>query len=157
MLEQYTNEEIEVVLAHELGHHVHRDIWKLLVSRSLLTLAGLYVVNVALHWAVETRHLYLGLADVATIPLLLALMSLFWLVVMPLGNGISRAIEYQADEYALQSTGMVEPFKSAMTRLTNQNLAEFEPAPLVEFLFYSHPSMGKRLRHADEFARRART
>ena len=154
ILGKYTDEEIEVVLAHELGHHVHRDLWKLIISQSVLTLGGLYVVNVVFHWAVETQHLYLGLADAATIPLLLTLIGLFGLVVMPLNNGLSRAIEYQADEYALQSTHMIEPFKSAMTRLANQNLADLEPSPAIEFLFYSHPSMGKRLRHADEFVRR---
>jgi len=152
MLDRYTPDEIEVVLAHELGHHVHHDIWKLIISQSVLTLGGLYLVNVALHWAVETQHLYYGLADAATIPLLLALMGAFGLIVMPISNGFSRLVEYQADEYALQSTRMVEPFKSAMTRLANQNLADVEPSPIVEFLFHDHPSIKKRLKHADEFA-----
>jgi STE24 endopeptidase len=152
MLDRYTPDEIEVVLAHELGHHVHRDIWKLIISQSILTLGGLYLVNVVLHWAVETRQIYLSLADAATIPLLLALIGAFGLIVMPLSNGYSRAIEYQADEYALQSTKKVEPFKSAMTRLANQNLADVEPSPIIEFLFHDHPSIRKRLKHADEFA-----
>ena len=151
LLKNYTDEEIEVVLAHELGHHVHNDIWKLIARQSLLTLGGLYIANLLFHWAVETQHLYTGLADPATLPLLLALVALFSLIVMPIGNGYSRRAEYQADEYALQSTGMVEPFKSAMSRLANQNLAEAEPSPLVEFIFYSHPSMQKRLEHADRF------
>ncbi|HLX59330.1 MAG TPA: M48 family metallopeptidase [Ktedonobacteraceae bacterium] len=154
ILEHYTPEEIEVVLAHELGHHVHHDIWKLIISQSLFTLGGLYLANVILHWAVDTQHLYQGLADAATIPLLLALTALFGLIVMPLSNGYSRLVEGQADEYALQSTHLVEPFKSAMTRLANQNLSEFEPAPLIEFLFYDHPSTGKRLKHADAFVER---
>ncbi len=152
MLDRYTPDEIEVVLAHELGHHVHHDIWKLIISQSILTLGGLYLVNVVLHWAVDTQHIHTSLADPATIPLLLALMGVFSLIVMPIGNGISRAIEYQADEYALQSTKMVEPFKSAMTRLANQNLSEVEPSPVIEFLFHDHPSVGKRLKHADNFA-----
>jgi len=154
MLDRYTPDEIEVVLAHELGHHVHRDIWKLIISQSLLTLIGLYLVNVVLHWAVETQHAYLGLADPATIPLLLALVAAFGLIVMPISNGYSRAIEYQADEYALQVTQKVEAFKSAMTRLANQNLADAEPSPIIEFLFHDHPSIRKRLKHADEFAAR---
>ncbi len=154
MLDRYTPDEIEVVLAHELGHHVHRDLWKLLLSQSLLMLAGLYVANLAFHWVVQTQHSYPGLADPSTLPFLFALMGLFGLIVMPLGNGLSRLIEYQADEYALQATHKVEAFKSAMTRLANQNLAEAEPSPLVEFLFHSHPSIRKRLRHADEFAER---
>jgi STE24 endopeptidase len=154
MLDQYTPDEIEVVLAHELGHHVHHDIWKLIASQSVFTLGGLYLINLVLHWAVDTQHYYTGLADAATIPLILLLAGAFGLIVMPLSNGYSRAIEYQADEYALQATQKVEPFKSAMTRLANQNLSDIEPSPLIEFLLYDHPSIRKRLQHADEFAER---
>ncbi len=154
MLDRYTSDEIEVVLAHELGHHVHHDIWKLIISQSILMLGGLYLVNVVLHWVVETQHIFLGLANAATLPLLLALLGAFGLIVMPVSNGFSRAIEYQADEYALQATRMVGPFKSAMTRLANQNLSDVEPSPVVEFLFHDHPSINKRLRHADEFEKR---
>lgn len=151
MLDRYTPDEIEVVLAHELGHHVHRDLWKLIISQSALTFGGLYVVNVVLHWAVNTQHYYAGLADAATIPLLLALIGAYGLVIMPIGNSYSRLIEYQADEYALQSTGMVQAFKGAMMRMANQNLSDVEPSPLIEFLFHDHPSVGKRLKHADKY------
>ncbi len=151
MLDRYMPDEIEVVLAHELGHHVHHDIWKLIISQSILTLGGLYLVNLVLHWTVDTQHIYTSLADPATIPLLLALMGVFGLIIMPISNGLSRSIEYQADEYALQSTKMVEPFKSAMTRLANQNLSDVEPSPIIEFLFHDHPSVNKRLKHADNF------
>ncbi len=152
MLDRYTPDEIEVVLAHELGHHVHRDIWKLLVSQSLLTLVGLFLFNACLHWSVEHLSRYHGIADPATLPLLFVLTGVFGFLIAPLTNGYSRAIEYQADEYALTATRMVEPFKSAMTRLANQNLAEIEPSPLIEFFFYDHPSIGKRLTHAEKFA-----
>ncbi|MFL5653825.1 MAG: M48 family metallopeptidase [Ktedonobacteraceae bacterium] len=154
MLDRYTPDEIEVVLAHELGHHVHHDIWKLIVTQSVLTLGGLYLVNLALHWAVDAQHYYLGLADPATMPFVLLVTAVFGLVVMPIGNGLSRAVEYQADEYALQATKMVGAFKSAMTRLANQNLADIEPSPLIEFLFHDHPAISKRLKHADAFAER---
>ena len=152
MLDRYTTDEIEVVLAHELGHHVHHDIWKLIISQSILTLGGLFVANLVLHWSVETQHYYLALTDAATIPFLFLLTGIFSLVVMPIGNTYSRMIEYQADEYALQSTKMVDAFKSAMTRLANQNLSDIEPSPIVEMLFHDHPSIGKRLKHADAFA-----
>ncbi len=118
----------------------------------MLTLIGLYLINLVLHWAVETQHYYPGLADAATMPLVLLLTAAFGLIIMPLSNGYSRSIEYQADEYALQSTQKIEPFKSAMTRLANQNLADVEPSPVIEFLLHDHPSIGKRLKHADEFA-----
>ncbi len=157
MLDRYTHEEIEVALAHELGHHVHHDIWKLILSQSLFTLAGLYVANVVLHWAVQSQHLYAGLADVATLPLLLALTALFGFIVMPLSNSFSRYMEYQADEYALQSTRKIESFKGMMTRLANQNLSDVEPSPVIEFFFYDHPAIGKRLKHADKFIQSERT
>jgi STE24 endopeptidase len=154
MTDRYTVDEIEVVLAHELGHHVHHDIWKLLISQSILMLGGLFVANLILHQVVESSHLYTALTDPATLPFLFLLMGLFGLIVMPISNSYSRRVEYQADEYALQSTQKVSAFKSAMTRLANQNLAEIEPSPLVELLFHSHPSIRKRLQHADEFASR---
>jgi STE24 endopeptidase len=153
MLDRYTTDEIEVVLAHELGHHVHRDLWKLLLSQSCIFLVGLYLANLAFHWVVNTQHFYQSFTDPATLPFLFALLGIFGLVVMPISNGLSRAIEYQADEYALQATRKIDAFKSAMTRLANQNLAEVEPAPLIEWLFYNHPSVSKRLQHADTFAR----
>jgi STE24 endopeptidase len=153
MIDRYTVDEIEVVLAHELGHHVHADIWKLIISQSLLMLGGLYIGNLILH-AVVDAGFYRSLTDPATIPFFFLLTGVFSLIVMPIGNTYSRRIEYQADEYALQTTRKFEAFKSAMTRLANQNLAEVEPSPIVEFLFASHPSIGKRLRHADEFATR---
>jgi STE24 endopeptidase len=153
MIDRYTVDEIEVVLAHELGHHVHSDIWKLIISQSLLMLGGLYIANLILH-GVVAAGLYRSLTDAATLPFFFLLTGVFSLIVMPISNSYSRLIEYQADEYALQSTHKVESFKSAMTRLANQNLAEIEPSPVVEILFHSHPSISKRLKHAEEFAAR---
>jgi STE24 endopeptidase len=151
LLGVYPPDEIEVVLAHELGHHVHRDIWKLILTQIILTLGGLYLVNLGLHWAVESAHLYPALTDVAAMPLVGIALGLFGLVTMPIGNGISRVIESQADEYALQTTHKSEEFISAMTRLANQNLSELDPGPVIEFLLYDHPAISKRLQHAERF------
>jgi STE24 endopeptidase len=152
MLDRYTTDEIEVVLAHELGHHVHQDIWKLIASQSLITLGGLFLANLVLHGVVDVLHRYQGLTDPATLPFFFLLVGIFGLLVMPLSNGYSRRIEYRADEYALTTTHNIEAFKSAMIRLANQNLSDIEPSPLIEVLFYSHPSIKKRLQHADDFA-----
>nr|BBH93644.1 peptidase M48 [Thermogemmatispora argillosa] len=154
LLNQYTPDEIEVVLAHELGHHVHGDIWKLIASQSLLTLLALYLINITLHWLTTPQLGYHGLSDPATLPLIALVSAIVGLICMPLGNAFSRYLEYQADEYALLTTGKSEAFRSMMTRLANQNLAEAEPSPLVEILFHDHPSIKKRLEHAEAFARR---
>ncbi len=145
LLDRYTPDEIEVVVAHELGHQVHRDIPKLIVMQTVTTLGGLFIASLALAAILRADPRYHGLADPATLPLLAVALGLFGLVTMPLVNGVSRWIEAQADVYALETTGKTDAFISAMTRLANQNLAELEPAPWVEFLLYNHPSIGKRL------------
>src|SRR5579883_13108 len=152
MVDRYTPDEIEVVLAHELGHHLHSDIWKLIISQSVLTFGGLYIAHLALQWVVDTQHVYRSLTDPATLPFLFVLVAFYGLIITPLGNMYSRRLEYQADEYALQSTRKVEAFQSAMARLANQNLTVVEPSPIIEFLFHSHPSVSKRIKHADDFA-----
>lgn len=145
LLNHYTPDEIEVVVAHELGHQVHRDIPKLIAMQVVVTLGGLYVASVALAAVLRAVPAYHGLSDPATLPLLAVALGLFALVTTPLVNGLSRHVESQADVYALETTGMADAFISAMTRLANQNLAELDPAPWVEFLLYNHPSVGRRL------------
>ena len=83
MVDRYTPDEIEVVLAHELGHHVHRDIWKLIVSQSLFMLVGLFLFNLCLTWAVDNLNRYQGIADPATLPLLLVLTGIFGFIIAP--------------------------------------------------------------------------
>ena len=151
MVDRYTVDEVEVILAHELGHHVHRDIWKQIVSQTIITLVTLFIANLIINWAITQQHLYRSLTDPATLPFFFLLVAVLGMIALPINNGLTRRVEYQADEYALQTTGKVEAFKSAMKRLANQNLAEVEPSALIEFLFYSHPSIKKRLQHADEF------
>jgi STE24 endopeptidase len=154
LLEHYTPDEIEVVVAHELGHQVHHDIPKLIAISTVTTLGGLFLVNLVLHAVVGAVPQYHGLADAATIPLVAAVLGVFGLVTLPLNNGLSRIVERQADEYALQTTGKVDAFISAMTRLANQNLSELDPSPVIEFLLYNHPSVGRRIAFARRYAER---
>jgi STE24 endopeptidase len=148
LLDHYTPDEIEVVVAHELGHQAHRDIPKLIGVQVAVTLAGLFVVNLVLHGVVGHVSAYHGLADSATLPLIAAALGVFGLMTLPITNGYSRHVEHQADVYALAVTGKREAFISAMTRLANQNLAELQPAPLVEFFLYDHPATGRRITFA---------
>jgi STE24 endopeptidase len=152
LLRTFTPDEIEVVMAHELGHQVHHDIAKLVAVQTLVTLGGLFVVNLVLHAVVGQVSGYHGLADAATMPLIGAALGVFGLVVLPLTNGFSRWVEHQADVYALKITGDVQGFLGAMTRLANQNLAEEQPPAWVEFLLYSHPSIGHRLEFGRQYA-----
>lgn len=148
LLNEFTNDEIETVLAHELGHHVHHDIPLGIAIQSALTLVGLYLTGLGLSWGAGLLGMS-GPADPASLPLLVVAFGLYGLVIMPIGNAFSRWRERRADEYALHSTGNSLAFASAMTRLANQNLAEIDPEPWVEFLFYSHPALSKRIAMAE--------
>lgn len=149
LLKEFTPDEIETVLAHELGHHVHRDIPLGILIESLITLVGFYLASVALNWGVAVFGLE-GPADIAALPLFALVMGLYGLVTMPLGNAYSRWRERLADEYALQATQNGLAYASALTRLANQNLAEVDPEPWVEFWLYSHPALGKRIAMAQK-------
>jgi Zn-dependent protease with chaperone function len=150
LLNEFTSDEIETVLAHELGHHVHKDIPLGILLDSLFTLAGLYLANLILQLGVRLFG-FQGPADIAALPIFALAIGAFGLLTMPLTNGFSRWRERRADEYALQATGRPQAFASAMTRLANQNLADADPEPWVEFLLYSHPALGKRIQMAESW------
>jgi STE24 endopeptidase len=152
MLAEYSDDEIEVVLAHELAHHVHGDIWKGLAFESVLLLAGCFVAAVVLPWGVNRLGLH-GVADVAGLPLLLLAAGAVSLVMLPAAHALSRAHERRADRFALDLTKNPSAFISAMKRLGVQNLAEEDPSPIVQWLFYSHPPLGDRIAAAQRFGR----
>jgi STE24 endopeptidase len=145
LLEGYTHDEIETVLAHELAHHVHNDLPKGLLVEAALLLAGMWVASHVLAWGVGAFG-FRGIADVANLPLFAVAMSLFGLVVMPAGNFMSRQMERAADRYALRVTGKRAAFRSVMLKLAGQNLAEADPPAWVRFLFHSHPPVSERIK-----------
>jgi STE24 endopeptidase len=149
---EYTHDEIETILAHELGHHVHRDIGWSLVFESFTTLVGFFVADLFLKTAIA-RLGYADIADLAAMPVFALALGAFGLVTMPLGNAFSRWRERLADDYALRTTHNPRAFIGAMEKLANQNLSEVEPEPWVEYLLYSHPPIGKRIRRGEEFSK----
>jgi STE24 endopeptidase len=150
LLTEFTPDEIETVLAHELAHHVHKDILLGIVVESGILLAGFYLASLILDWGVAAFGMS-GVGDIATLPLLGLAFGVFGLVTMPLTNGFSRWRERLADEYALQVTRNGPAFASAFTRLANQNLADANPPPWEEFLLYSHPALSKRIALAQAY------
>jgi len=144
LINEFSLDEIETVLAHELGHHVNKDIPLLIGLGTLTTALGLYLASIFMSWAVGFFG-FTGVADAAAFPALTLVMSLYGLLTMPLQNGFSRWREHLADLYALQTTGKNEAFASGFTRLANQNLSEIDPEKWVVFLFYSHPPLGERI------------
>jgi STE24 endopeptidase len=152
ILAEYSDEEIEVVLAHELAHHVHGDIWKGLAFECALILAGFYAASVLLANLAPTFSLR-GVADVAGLPLLVLAAGGVSLVAVPAALAMSRAFERSADRFALDLTGNPGAFISAMKRLGAQNLAEERPSRLVRWLFCSHPPVIERIAAAQALVR----
>jgi STE24 endopeptidase len=153
LLNNYSDDEIEAVLAHELGHHVHRHIvWSLLLQVGV-TFVGFYLANLALRYAVDRRKMFEFISDFADLPLLVLVSSALSLALSPVLNAWSRHNERQADRYAWRSIPDVGPFVSSMNKLAGQNLAERSPSRVVELLFHSHPSITKRIAAAEDWQR----
>lgn len=147
LLASYSDDEIEVILAHELSHHVHHDLWSAMAVESALLFAGAFAAQIA----IDRLGPALGLraaADVAGLPLLLLIAGGLSLVLAPLSRALSRRHERRADAFALTLTGAPEAFISAMKRLGAQNLAEEDPSTLTRVLFHSHPPLAERIRRA---------
>lgn len=152
LLDNYTPEEIEAVLAHELGHHVHRHILKSIFVQAAITLFGFWAANWTLHYSVD-HHMFEEMSDFADLPLLALVSVVLSFLLMPALNAYSRFNERQADRYAFESIASVEPFISSMNKLAEQNLAERTPSRWVEWFFQSHPSISRRLAAAERWGR----
>src|SRR5216684_1808034 len=153
LLQNYSTDEIEAVLAHELGHHVHRHILKSIGVQALVTFAGFWLASEVLQYAVDNARWFEGLSDFATLPLLMLVATVLSFLVLPLLNAYSRFNERQADRYAFRSIATVAPFITAMDKLAEQNLAERSPSTWVEWLFHSHPAISRRVAAAETWAK----
>jgi STE24 endopeptidase len=156
LLENYSDDEIEAVLAHELGHHVHGHMTKMIVVEALVTLAGFWAANQVLRYAIDQQKMFEHLTDFANLPLLVLVSSLISLLLLPAINAYTRLTERQADVYCWKSVPSIGPYVSAMEKLNKQNLSESNPSRIVEVLFHSHPPVAKRIAAAQEWARKHR-
>lgn len=148
LLENFTPEEIEVIFAHEVGHHVYRHLPKLIVWSVASAVAGFWLVDVVLRMAAE-RLGYTAFDDPTALPLLMLILSLFGLVLSPAQNALSRFFERQCDRYALRRTGLRDAYRSAFIKLARLNKSDADPHPLTAWLFYDHPPIRQRLALAD--------
>jgi STE24 endopeptidase len=148
LLEKFTPDEIETILAHELGHHVHRDIPMGIAAQTIFNFISFFIGARVLDWALGTFNLQ-AVYDPAGLPALMLALSVVGLVSMPITNLYSRWRESLADDFALEQTGKPEAFASAMTRLANQNLAQVDPPRWVVLILSSHPPLRERIQKAE--------
>jgi STE24 endopeptidase len=140
LLDEFSQDEIAAVVAHELGHFRLKHIWKGIAFGMVLTLLGLF--------AVARFHAVIADGQVAALvylPWLVLFLSLYSFVTGPISNVYSRRHEYAADRFAVTLIGGGITLASSLERLGELNLADRNPHPVVEFLFHSHPSLARRL------------
>lgn len=144
LLDKFSNDEIETVIAHELGHFKKKHIIKNIIIGTVTSFLTLFLIaffyDKSIAWFGFT-----GRIDIPALPLLSLWAMVIGLVITPLSNLISRKYEYEADDYAIASTGKPAHFIATLEKLNEQNLGDKDPHPLVEWFFYSHPSIKKRI------------
>ena len=149
LLNGFLPEEIEVIFAHEIGHHVFHHLRKLLLGMLCYSAAGFWICDRLLIVLGGGPVDYARL-PVDRLPLLLLILTVFGLLLEPLQNAISRRFERQSDRYALQRTGLKDAYLSAFRKLARLNKDDPNPHWLEVFLFHSHPPIGERLAMAEE-------
>ncbi len=150
LLSGYPRPEIEVVLAHEVGHHRLHHLGISLFTGAAAAAAACLLVDWAAR-AVLHRLGIAGLTSLAALPVIGLGLALANLALLPVTNGLSRVLERQADRFALEKTRNPGAFIGAMRRLAEQNLAELQPPRWVEWLLCDHPPTAKRLAMAERW------
>jgi len=139
-----TDDEIEAVFAHELGHVALHHTRKLLAGGAASFVAGFYLLYRVLGPS-ATALGFAGPADIAAVPLLMLWIAVFGFVSKPLQTAYSRHLEKQADLFILDKVEKPESLASALTKLADRNLSDPAPSRIVEALFYTHPPIAKRI------------
>lgn len=151
LLSGFTPEEIEVIFAHEVGHHVHRHLIKMVAWDVVLAAVGFWLADLVLRRGAPAIG-YPSYDDPAALPLLLLVLTAFGLLLTPLQNALGRRFERQCDRYALDRTRMPDAYRSAFVKLARMNKADPDPHPVVVWLFDDHPPIRQRLSMADAVA-----
>ena len=144
LVRDWSDDEIAVVVAHELGHHAHRDLWRTLALDASILAVSLFVADRALGWMAPDLG-FVGPRDLAALPLITLVAGFVWLLMTPLRHAHSRFVERRADEFALALTDGADAFASAVRRLGARHLSEDRPSFVTRWLFHRHPTPEQRL------------
>ena len=150
LLDQFTGDEIEVILAHEIGHHVFHHIRKMILAGIVYSAAGFWVCDFLLAGCIEGFDGRYSQMPVHALPLVMLILTAFAMLLEPLQNLISRRYERQSDRYALQRTGLHDAYRAAFRKLAKMNKDDPDPHWLDVLLFHSHPPITERLAMAEE-------
>jgi len=150
LLTQYSDDEIEAVIAHELGHIKNRDTAGMFLFQTVVIFACLWLTAVIVK-ALTTPLGFDGIEDVAILPLFVLVFVTVNIIFTPLSNALMRSFEIAADDFALRLTRNPEAFIAMITKLNEQNPGETLPPLWVEFLLNDHPVYHRRISYAKGF------
>jgi len=148
LLKRSSADEVEAVLAHEMGHRMYHHIWKGVGLSIVALFVGLGIAALVLRWG-TARGLITHPADPAGLPLLALTLFVLSLVTLPVQNAISRHFERQADRTVLELTGNREAHIKVEVDLARANLADVTPPRWAVLLLYSHPPVLERIAIAE--------
>jgi len=147
-------DEVELIVAHELGHAKRQDVLHGTVLGALGAAAGVCVLALLLSWTPLLRRAGAeSVGDPRVIPLLLFLAAVGTLLLAPATNLVSRRIEARADVHSLDVTRDVPTFIASEKRLALTNLSDLDPNPVAYAFFSTHPTSPERIALAREWAR----
>lgn len=155
MIDNFTHDEILFVMGHEMGHYVMQHIWWGLLVAILFIMFSLWLMNKTIHRIInrfKDKFNFDSLGDVASLPLIMIFISVLSFVFQPITNGYSRYIEHESDIYGMDITDVDgETAAIAFDKLSVFNLSDPDPNPIIEFWFYDHPALKKRMAFVREY------
>ncbi|MFH1361017.1 MAG: M48 family metallopeptidase [Candidatus Omnitrophota bacterium] len=144
LLDNFTIDEIETVVAHEIGHYQHHDILKLTMVHSAVMFGSFFLIHLFLKNSLAWFELK-TIDDIAFFPMIALALMVLGFCVTPFLNTFSRRCEVRADHFSVSLTKKPSALISAFEKLGQMNLAEFAPGKWVELFFYDHPPLAKRI------------
>jgi len=157
LIQNFSTEELKFVMGHEIGHYVENHIWFGVAITVLLMTGSLWLIDKTIHRVItrfKHRLRFDRLGDIASLPLVLLFSLLLSFLVKPIGSTLGRQMEHRSDLYGMNISGTSkESATIAFEKLSAHNLSDPDPNPIIEFWFYSHPSIAKRIKFVQEYKR----
>ena len=155
-LQKLKKDEILFIMAHEMGHYtLHHMAW-LFIGSIFMVLAALLVVYYLLRWIVKNCGKYWGIhqiTDLASLPVILLILSVLSFITMPIQNTVSRQYEHAADVYALQLRNDPNAAIRTFQKLAVEGLSEVNPPALVKYALYGHPTLHERIVYVKNYSK----
>lgn len=153
-LEKLKKDEVLFIMAHEMGHYaLHHMTWLFIGSVFSLFIV-LYLLSLTLRWVIARCGRFWrinGSGDLASLPVILLILSVISFVSTPIQNAVSRHYEHAADEYAMNMMHNKDTAVRTFQRLAVEGLSEVNPPGLVKFMVYTHPTLYERILFVQEF------